>query len=241
MTYNQSDIDMDINAGFGSYEGEIVKAGVGINKNYNSPVMTLVCRPADPSRRSQTLSYSMGKKPFEFGGAREVFLTGEGEKAYETEIQSIIVSGPQISIMTKAGLFVNALKHLGFVVKTGDMTEYIGLTLELEEIKYNEAIQRFNVEHPKSKLPELTGENKDAKITMPKKIISMPVKKVSLEEAVMNVIEGKTEAEMVTWYKGTDIYDGTATTPLYRVLTELEKTKVQIVNDTYTVKKGTTA
>lgn len=200
MSYNQSDIDMDSNVGFGPWEGEIVKAGVGINKRYGTPVMTFVCRPTDPSRRSQLLSYSMGKTPFEFGGSREVFLTGEGEKAFETEIQSEIVSGPHISIMTKAGLFLNALKHLGFAVETGDMTEYIGLQLELEEIGYNAVIQRFNAGHPKSELPELTGGNKDAKIAMPIKIIGMPTKKIPFEERLVTFIDtGKTENEVIEW------------------------------------------
>jgi len=236
MPYNQSDIDMASNVGFGPYECEIVKAGVGINKKYGTPVMTFVCRPADPSRRSQLLSYSMGKKPFEFGGVKEVFLTGEGEKAFETEIQSEIVSGPHISIMTNAGLFLNALKHLGFAVKSGDMTEYIGLKLELEEMEANGVIQSFNVEHPKSELPKRTGDNKDAKITMPTKIIEMPIKKVSLKEEVMQIIAGKTESEMEAWYKGTDRYDGTVT-PLYHLLAELEKGEVIVVNGKYLVKK----
>jgi len=200
MAYNQSDIDMDSNVGFGPWEGEIVKAGVGINKKYGTPVMTFVCRPADPSRRSQLLSYSMGKKPFEFGGVKEVFLTGEGEKAFETEIYSEIISGPHISIMTNAGLFLNALKHLGFAVKTGVMAEYIGLKWVLEEMEANAVIQRFNVEHPKSELPKRTGDNKDAKITMPTKIIEMPAKKIPMEERVSDFIGvGKTETEVIAW------------------------------------------
>jgi len=237
MSYNQSDIDMDSNVGFGPYEGEIVKAGVGINKQYGTPVMSFVCRPTDPSRRSQLLSYSMGKKLFEFGGVKEVFLTGEGEKAFETEIHSEIISGPHISIMTNAGLFLNALKHLGFTVKTGDMTEYLGLKLELEEWEANKVIQRFNEDHPKSELPKRTGDNKDAKITMPVKIISMPEKRTSLKEEVMAVIDGQSEAEMEVWYRTRPSYDGTVA-PLYKLLTELENGEVIVVNGKYLVKKG---
>ena len=200
MSYNQSDIDLDSNVGFGPWDGEIVKAGVGINKRYGTPVMTFVCRPPDPSRRSQLLSYSMGTKPFEFGGNPEVFITGEGEKSFETKIQSEIVSGPHISIMTKAGLFLNALKHLGFAVETGDMSEYLGLRLVFEEIGYNTAIEQFNSKHPESKLPELTGENKDAKITMPIKILEIPAKEVPLSEQVLAFIATeKTENEVIAW------------------------------------------
>ena len=239
MVYDMGDFDHDSGGGFGPYEAEVINAGVVQGKF--GPQMIFVCKPTNPERRTQTLFMGMGKGKYVFGGDSEVIVTGDGEKAFENIIQKEITDGPKIKVVTKAGLFLNTLKHLGFEMAGGDMTIFVGLTLDLEEMKFNDAIKIFNDAHPDSTLQELSGDYANAKITLPTKIISMPVKKVSLKEAVLEVIEDKTEAEMVTWYKSTDLYDGTATTPLYRILTELEKAEVLIVNDKYMVKKETKA
>lgn len=234
--FSLGDFDYDSGGGFGPYEAEVINAGVVQGKF--GPQMIFLCKPTNSQRRSQTLFMGMGKGEYVFGGVSEVIVTGDGEKAFETIVHKEIVEGPKIKVITKAGLFLNTLKHLGFEMAGGDMAAFVGLKLDLEEIKYNDAIKRFNKAHPDSTLEELSGDYANAKITIPTKIISMPVKKVSLKEAALEVIEGKTEAEMVEWYKGTDLYDGAATTPLYRVLAELEKTEVLIVNDKYMVKSG---
>jgi hypothetical protein len=234
MGFDMGDFDYDSGGGFGPYEAEVINAGLTQGK-YGAQAI-FVCKPTNPQRRTQTLFMGMGKEVYVFGGASEVIVTGEGEKAFENTIQKEIVSGPKIKVMTKAGLFLNALKHLGFKLAGADVTVCIGLVLDLEEIKFNEAIRRFNEAHPDSTLQELSAEYGAAKITIPTKIISMPIKKVSLKEAVLEVIEGKTEAEMEAWYKGTERYDGTVT-PLYHLLAELEKTEVLVVNDKYLVKK----
>jgi hypothetical protein len=139
--------------------------------------------------------------------------------------------------MTNAGLFLNVLKHLGFELVGGNVTTFIGMKLDLEEIKANEAIDLFNEAHPKTPLDKRTGDYANGKITIPTKIISMPVKKISLEEAVMDMIEGKTEAEMEAWYKARDGFDGSVT-PLYKMLTKLEVDSVRVINNKYTVKEG---
>ena len=234
MEFNMGDFDYDGGSGFGPYEAEVINAG--ITHGDRGAQLVFVCKPTNPKRRTQTLFYSMGKGKYTFGGASEVIRTGEGEKAFENTIYKEIMSGPKINIMTNAGLLLNALKHLGFELVGGDMSVYIGLVLDLEEIASNVAIDRFNEGHPKSPLDARTGDYAKGKITIPIKIISMPVKKVSLKEAVIEVIEGKTEAEMEAWYKGTERYDGTVT-PLYHLLAELEKTEVLVVNDKYLVKK----
>jgi hypothetical protein len=236
MAYDQGDFDYDPGGGFGPYEAEVINAGVGVGKY--GPEILLVCKPTNPKRGLQNLHMGIGKEgKFEFGGKQQVITTGKGEKAFDVTIFEEIVSGPKIKVITKGGLFLNALKHLGFKLQGGDMTAYIGLKLDLEEIKSPEAIRRFNEVHADNKL-EAFG--KDYDITIPTKIISKPAKKVSLKEAVLEVIKGKTEADMEAWYKGTDRYDGSVT-PLYKLLAELEKTEVLIVDDKYIVKKETKA
>lgn len=230
------DFDYDSSGGFGPYEAEVINAGVAQGKF--GPQMIFVCEPTNPERRTQTLFMGMGKGEYVFGGASEVIVTGDGEKAFENIIQKEIISGPKIKVVTKAGLFLNALKHLGFELTDGNMGVFVGMRLDLEEMKFNDAIKIFNDAHPDNTLQELSGDYAGAKITLPTKIISMPVKKVSLKEAVMEIIEGKSEQEMDVWYKAREGYDGSVT-PLYKLLAELEKTEVLIVNDKYVVKKGT--
>ena len=236
--FSLGDFDYDTSGGFGPYEAIVTNAGVAQGKY--GPQMIFVCKPTNPERRTQTLFMGMGKGEYVFGGDGEVIVTGDGEKAFETIVQKEIVDGPKIKVITKAGLFLNALKHLGFEIAGGDMSVYIGLKVDLEEIPFNDAIEIFNNAHPDTTLQKLSGDYANAKITIPTKIISIPVKKVSLKEAVMEVIEGKTEAEMEAWYKGTEHYDGSVTA-LYKMLAELEKTDVLIVNDKYVVKKETKA
>jgi len=230
------DFDSDSSGGFGPYEAKVINAGVAVGR-YGAQ-MVFVCKPTNPQRRTQILFLGMGKGEYVFGGDSETIVIGEGEKAFETAIQKEIVSGPKINIMTNAGLFLNALKHLGFKLGGSNMSVYIGMMLDLEEISGNEAIRQFNMLHSETPIDERTGDYAKGKITIPVKIISMPVKKVTLKEAVLEVIEGKTEADMESWYKGTERYDGSVT-PLYKLLAELEKTEVLIINDKYMVKKET--
>jgi hypothetical protein len=118
--------------------------------------------------------------------------------------------------MSKAGLFLNNLKHLGFELASGDMTVFIGMKLDLEEIPFNEAIQRFNKAHPDSTLQELSGDYANAKITIPTKIISMPAKKVPLEEKIRDFVSmGKTESEVIAWCNETN-------TPMVDVFSNLD-------------------
>ena len=233
MSYDMGDFDEETSGGFGSYEATVTKAGVAQGKY--GPQMVIGCQPTNPQRRPQTLFMSMGKGKFIFGGDSEKIITGDGDNAFETLVQKEIVEGPKIKVVTKAGLFLNALKHLGFVVTGGDMSVYVGLKVDLEEIKSTEAIRRFNKIHPDNML-EAFG--KEYNITIPTKIISMPVKTVTLREAALEVIEGKSEAEMEAWYKGTERYDGSVTA-LYKMLAVLEKTDVLIINDKYMLKKET--
>ena len=236
MSYDMGDFDEEASGGFGPYEATVINAGVAQGK-YGAQ-MIFVCQPTNPQRRTQTLFMGMGKEAYTFGGDSEKIVTGDGDKAFETFVQKGIVEGPKIKVITKAGLFLNALKHLGFEVAGGDMSVYVGLKVDLEEVAFNTAIEQFNDRHPDTPLQKLSGEYANAKITIPTKIISMPVKKVSLKEAVLEVIDGKSEAEMEVWYKETERYDGSVTA-LYKMLAELEKTEVLIVNDKYLVKKET--
>jgi hypothetical protein len=233
MSYNLGDLDFDSGGGFGPYEATVANAGVAQGKY--GPQMVFVCKPTNHERRTQILFMGMGKDQFVFGGDSETIVIGEGEKAFETSIQKEIVSGPKIKVITKAGLFLNNLKHLGFELVGGDMTAFVGMVLDLEEIKFNDAIRRFNKTHPDSTLQELSGDYANAKITIPTKIIKRPAKKVSLQEAVMEVIEGKTEAEMEAWYKAREGFDGSVT-PLYKMLTKLEETSVRVINNKYQLK-----
>jgi hypothetical protein len=177
---------------------------------------------------------SVGKGNYKFGGKEQVITTGKGEKAFDVTVYDEIVSGPKIKVMTNAGLFLNVLKHLGFELVGGNVTTFIGMKLDLEEIKANDAIDLFNATHPKTPLDKRTGDYANGKITIPIKLISIPVKNVSLEESVMEVIEGKTEAEMEMWYKAREGFDGSVT-PLYKMLTKLEETSVRVINNKYTM------
>lgn len=231
--FSLSDFDNDSGGGFGQFEATIIAAGAGISKY--GPEILLIAKPTNPKRFVQNLHMGIGKGNFEFGGTQQVITTGKGEKAFDVTVYDEIISGPKVKVISKGGLFLNALKHLGFEMTSGNMTCFIGLKLDLEEIKSTEAIRRFNEIHPDNKL-EAFG--KDYDITIPVKILSIPVREVSLKEMALEVIEGKTEKEMEEWYKGTERYDGSTVTPLYKMLAELEKTDVLIVNDKYMVKKG---
>jgi hypothetical protein len=204
MGFDMGDFDYESGGGFGPYDAEVINAGAGIGKY--GPEILLVCKPTNPKRGLQNLHMGIGKEgKFEFGGKQQVITTGKGEKAFDVSVYDEIVSGPKIKVVTKGGLFLNALKHLGFDL-SGDMAAYIGLKLDLEEIKSTEAIRRFNEIHPDNTI-EAFGKGYD--ITIPTKIIAKPAKKV--------------------------------VTPLYKLLAELEKTEVLIVNDKYMVKKETKA
>ena len=210
MPFNISDIDYDASSGFGPYEATITKAGVTHGKY--GPQIIFVCQPTNPERRSQILFLGMGKDEYVFGGASETVITGTGEKAFETIILEEIMEGPKIKAITNAGLFLNRLKHLGFELTDGNLTSCIGLKLDLEEMDANDVIKQFNEEHPKSVLPERTGEYA-GKITMPVKIIATPAKKIPLKEQVLAFVsQEKTENEVIEWSRESgasmkDIFD----------------------------------
>ena len=198
MSFDQGDFDYGTGGGFGPYEATITKAGVTHGRY--GPQMIFVCQPTNPERRAQILFMSMGKGEYIFGGASEEVIIGTGENAFETFIQTEIVEGPKINIMTNAGLFLNALKHLGFEMAGGDMTIYLGLKLDLEETSQNEAIRQFNKIHPDTLLDERSGSYAKGKITMPVKIIEIPAKKIPLKEQVLDfVTTEKTENEVIEW------------------------------------------
>lgn len=227
------DFDSDSSGGFGPYEATVENAGVAQGKY--GPQMIFVCKPTNPERRTQTLFMGMGKE-YAFGGASEVIVTGDGEKAFETTIQKEIISGPKIKVITKAGLFLNTLKHLGFELVGGDMSVFIGMKLDLEEIKFNEAIQIFNTAHPDSILQELTGGYANTKITIPTKIISMPAKKVPLKERILDYISTeKTENEVIAWSKES----GATMQEVFANLdTEIGDGRVVFDGKTYLAQKG---
>ena len=231
MSYDQGDFDHDSGSGFGPYQAEVINAGVGIGKY--GPEYVFVCKPTNPNRRSQTLHMGIGKGDFKFGGAKQVITTGEGEKAWDVTVYEEIVSGPKIKVITKGGLFLNALKHLGFKIQGGDVTIYIGLILDLEEIKSTEAIRRFNEIHQDSPL-EAFGD--DYKITIPTKIISMPEKKIPLEEHIKNFIDkGKTENEVIAWCDENSISKKDA---FGNLDAQTEDGRIVFDGKTYMVKKG---
>lgn len=234
MGFNLGDFDYEGGSGFGPYEATVVNAGVAQGRY--GPQMVFVCKPTNPERRTQILFMGMGKDKYVFGGDSETVVIGEGEKAFETAIQKEIVSGPKIKVITKAGLFLNNLKHLGFELVGGDMTAFVGMVLDLEEIKFNEAIRRFNESHPASTLQELSGEYANAKITIPTKIITMPTKKVPLKERILDfIVTKKTENEVIAWTKE----NGLTMKDVFGIIdTEVEGGRVVLDGKTYVVKNN---
>lgn len=197
-----SDFDYDSGGGFGPYEALVINAGAGIGKY--GPEILLVCKPTNPKRGLQNLHMGIGKGgDFKFGGKKQVITTGKGEKAFDVTVYDKIMSGPKIKVVTKGGLFLNALKHLGFELPGGDMTVFIDLKLDFEEIKSPEAIRRFNEIHSDNKL-EVFG--KEYNITIPTKIISTPTPKVPLKERIVDFLSAeKTENEVIAWSKENDV------------------------------------
>ena len=233
MSFDQGDIELGSGSSFGSYEATITKAGVAHGK-YGAQ-MIFVCQPTNPQRRAQTLFMSMGKGEYVFGGTSEAIITGDGENAFQTLAQTEIVEGPKINIMSNAGLFLNALKHLGFEVVGGDMTIYIGLKLDLEEVSQNEAIRQFNILHPDTPLDERTESYAKGKITMPVRVIEMPAKKIPLKEQVLDFIAAeKTENEVIAWCKE----EGTSMKEVFANLDALkEDGRIVFDGKTYMAKK----
>jgi len=197
MSFQASDLDYDTGGGFGQFEATITDAGACMSKF--GPAIFVIATPTNPKRFEQHLSMGIGKGDYVFAGNPRTIETGRGEKAFSTTIYDKIESGPKIKILSNGGLFLNALKHLGFELSGGDITSCIGLKLDLEEVDANAVIEQFNKEHPKSVLPERTGEYA-GKITMPVKIIEIPAKKIPLNEQVLNFISvEKTENEVIAW------------------------------------------
>lgn len=217
MSFNMGDTAES--AGFGSYEAEVINAGVA-HGDYGDQ-MVFVCKPKNTKMNMQTIFLSMGKGRHEFGGNAGDMWIGEGEKAFKVEMSEIILSGPKIRIASKAGLFLNALKHLGVDVKGGDMRIYQGLKLELEDVPHNEAIRRFNETHPDDKdISELSKEyaEKSGNITIPVRLIG---KKKSLKQEVLEFADGKSEDEIIKWAKT----EGKKMSDVFSVIdTEMEKT-----------------
>ena len=195
--FNMGDFDYGTGSGFGPYEAIIIDAGAGMSKF--GPGFLIIAKPTNPKRFEQHLSMSIGKGDYVFTGNPRTIETGRGENAFTTTIYDEIVSGPKIKVMSNGGLFLNALKHLGFELTGGDLTSCIGLKLDLEEMDSNAVIEQFNKEHPKSDLPKRTGAYA-GKITMPVKIIEMPVKKIPLKDQVFDFVSSeKTEKEVIEW------------------------------------------
>lgn len=198
MSFNMGD-HADSTGGFGSYEAEVINAGV-THGDYGDQ-MVFVCKPKNEKMNLQTIMLSMGKGKYVFDLLKEVITVGKGAKAFEITMFKEIVSGPNIPIVSKAGLFLNALKHLGVDVKGGDMRIYVSLKLELEDIPHNEAIKRFNKAHPDIKdISELSKEyaEKSGNITIPVRLIG---KKKTLKQEVLEFADGKTENEVIEWCK----------------------------------------
>ncbi len=206
MSYSLAPSEFDNSTGgFGKYDAEIVNAGVAHRDKGEQIVF--VCKPTNEKMRIQAVSLSMGSGDFKLGGTEEILSFGEGEKQWGMTIYSEIISGPKIKTISNAGLFLNALKHLGFEVVTGNIRLYIGLKLTLEEVAINEAIKRFNETHPKSKaVPARTGDFGDKTITLPIELLEVPKVKVTLQEALLVEIEAKQmdEDKVVLWYQQTE-------------------------------------
>jgi hypothetical protein len=227
--FSLGDFDYDSGGGFGPYEAEVINAGAGMSKY--GPEIILVCKPTNPKRGLQNLHMGIGKGNFKFGGNQQVITTGKGERAFDVTVYDEIVSGPKIKVIAKGGLFLNALKHLGFEFPGGDVTALIGLKLDLEEVKSTEAIRLFNETHPDSEL-EAFGE--EYNITIPIKIIEMPVKKVSMEDQVLDFVSAKkTENEVIAWCKE----EGASMKDVFANLdSEIEGGRVVFDGKTYTTK-----
>ena len=200
MSFNMG--DHAESPGFGKYEAEVVNAGVA-HGEYGDQ-MIFVVRPKNEKMNIQTIFLSMGKGKYVFDDGEERITIGKGsERAFEITIFKVIVSGPKIPIISKAGLFLNALKHLGVDVKGSDMRIYLGLKLELEDVTHNEAIRRFNEAHPDIKdISELSKgyAEKSGNITMP---VTLLGKKKSLKQEVLEFMgsDFKTEGEVIDWCK----------------------------------------
>ena len=222
MSYSLAPDGFDNSAGsFGKYDAEIVKAGVAHRDKGEQ--MVFVCKPTNEKMRDQVVQLSMGTGDFKLGGAEETVSFGEGERAWSITLYSEIISGPKLKTITNAGLFLNVLKSLGFEVKTGVITEYVGLKLTLEEVAINEALERFNEAHPDVKdMPARTGDFADKMITIPVKLLSV---KKSLKQDLIAALttEGRKEDKVIDWYKQTEHYVPPATTPVILLLDALEK------------------
>ena len=234
MSYSLAPDGFDNSAGsFGKYDAEIVKAGVAHRDKGEQ--LVFVCKPTNEKMRVQVVQLSMGTGDFKLGGTEETVSFGAGEKAWGMTLYSEIISGPKLKTITNAGVFLNALKHLGFEVKTGVITEYVGLKLTLEEVAINEALKRFNEAHPDVKdIQARTEEFADKTITIPVKLLSV---KKSLKQRILEEADGKTEYEMIAWAKA----EGIALEDMFNVLEGIEEIEVITKEDgndrSYSVRK----
>jgi hypothetical protein len=212
-------------------EAEITNIGVDYQKYKDGKEehrLIVVWNPIGKSedRRVQTDILSVSSV-LKLSGKTQTITVGSSENFFELEVLGDVIEAGELGY--KAAAWLDRLEKLKVDLpeRTGNLQELLGLQAVIHQTTFNEALGR-------------KAKEKEKPIWMPIEILKTPEKKVSLKEAVLEVIEGKTEADMEAWYKGTNRYDGSVT-PLYKLLAELEKTAVLIVNDKYMVKKETTA
>lgn len=211
-------------------EAEIMNIGIDYQQYKDGKEenrLIVVWNPIGESedRRVQTDIIS-ASNILKLSGETQTITVGSSENFFELEVLGDVIDAGELGY--KAAAWMDRLEKLKVPLpeKTGNLQELMGLQAVIHQTTFNEALGR-------------KAKEKEKPIWMPTEILKMPVKKVSLKEAVLEVIEGKTEAEMVTWYRTTDYFNGVAVTPLHILLDVLEKTDVSMVNDKYMRKKGT--
>ena len=164
---------------------------------------------------------------------------GGEEHGFNIEVLGDVIEGNG-KLGYKAALWMNTLSKLGVRVpsKSGDLKELKGLTAVLSQKTYNEAMGREKTEKEKPfwvpikilKLPDGPG------VVQPAPSESVETTKLSLEDAVLAVVDFKAEKELVDWYERSSYYNGVTSVPLFKVIDSLKaKGAIKTENGVYVV------
>jgi hypothetical protein len=159
------------------------------------------------------------------GGTEEVLFVGSEENGFSIDIVGdIVVNGV---IGGKAKIWLDALEKLGFdmtsIENTGNMNALVGVEAEWKQMTYSEAVGR-----------EPNSEFTEKKFWMPVKLLKKPEVPKTIDEEIMDKIDGKDEDGMMDVAKDKGISVAVAFQHIEKMI---EKGDLRMVDNRYQVLK----
>lgn len=173
--------------------------------------LIIVLTPEDKDARIQTDWISTGSV-LKLSGEKQTVMVGGGDNSFELNLVGDLVEVGDLQY--KSSVWLDKLESLEIPIpsQTGDMKELLGLKAKWHQTTYNEAVGR-------------KAKDSEKMFWVPVELIAAPTPHKSLKQDLLAALteEGRTEDKVIEWYKHTDHYNGTATTPVILLLDSLEK------------------